>query len=251
LSKLKKAIERAGKRDSTPLGFTRVEQEKRRAMLLCVQANSDGDASKARDAGVDVVMVATDDAGKAGAAIKAANGVVAGTVVADLSNDSAAKLAEAGVDFIASPFDKTAATAVDTGRTGHVIAIDGEHDDATLRALAPLGLDALLVDRGAEALTLQQQAKFVRVAQLTSTPLLFKVAPSIEVDELRVLRDSGGAGVVLPAGTSASDIEAVNKRLREVPDPRRGDRSADVAVLPALLGRSHEHDDDGDEPDDE
>ncbi len=248
MSKLKKAIERAGRRESTPFGFARVEQKKRRAMILAVTASTGKESSSAVSAGVDAVLLAGSiDAN----AVKAAGDVPAGALVDELSNAAAAKLAEAGVDFIASPFDRTTATAVDTNRTGHVISLGGEHDDATLRALGPLGLDALLVDRGAEPLTLQQQARFVRLAQLTSTPLLFQITPSIDVDELRVLRDSGGAGVVLPAGTSAADIEAVSKRLEEIPDVRRKEGNAgDIAVLPALLGRSHDHEEE-DEPDEE
>ncbi len=247
MSKLKKAMERAGKRENTPLGFARMEQAKRRAMILAVNAGSNKEASNAVAAGVDAVLLTGSvDA----AAVKAAGEVPAGVIVDELSNAAATKLAEAGIDFIASPFARTTATAVDTNRTGHVISLDGDHDDATLRALGPLGLDALLVDRGADPLTLEQQAKFVRLAQLTSTPLLFKVTASIDGDELRVLRDSGGAGVVLPAGTSPADIEAMIKRLQEVPDAHRKDRGSDIAVLPALLGRSHEHEEE-EEPDEE
>ncbi|MEZ4493555.1 MAG: hypothetical protein R3C29_09635 [Dehalococcoidia bacterium] len=252
MSKLKKAIERAGKRESSPMGFRRVEQEKRRAMLLGLVANDEKEASKAAKLGIDVVLVAVNDGGKAATAFAALGDLAAGAIVNELSNEDAVKLADAGADFIASPFGATAATAVDTNRSGHVISLDGEFDDATLRALATIGLDALLIDRGSGPLTLQAQAKLVRIAQLTATPLLLQVEPSIAVDELRVLRDSGGGGVILPAGTSASDIEAVSERLREVPDIRKRDSSSsNIAVLPSLLGGGHEHDDDEDDPGDE
>ena len=55
MSKLKKAIERAGKRESTPMGFTRVEQTKRRAMLLAVGASNEKDVATGVTAGADAI----------------------------------------------------------------------------------------------------------------------------------------------------------------------------------------------------
>lgn len=251
MSQLKKAIERVGRRESGPLGFGQFARARRRAMLLAVVAANEREAAAAAEAGADIVIAASADANAAKKAVQAAGGdrFPVGVIVERLDRASAGGLAEAGVDFIVSPFATTAATAVDSGRSGHVISLSDEPDDTTLRALGPIGLDALLVDRGPDELTLERQARLVRLAQLTATPLLFRVDPAIDVDELRVLRDSGGAAVVLPQGTSAADVAGVISRLEEVPEPHRRDReSPGVAMLPALLGHGHEHEED-DEPD--
>src|SRR5690606_31605752 len=122
-------------------------------------------------------------------------------------------------------------------------------DDTTLRALASLGLDALFVQHGGGDMSLAQQLQLVRLASFSGTPLIVTANAAASVDQLRVLRDSGCAAVVLSAGSSAADISTLGDRLREVPAPRKSKREGarDIAIVPiGAAAGSHEHDDDDD-----
>jgi hypothetical protein len=134
---------------------------------------------------------------------------------------------------------------------GHIISLGESIDDASLRALGPLGLDAIAVPGRDSALFLSDQLEFVRVAQLSATPLLVRLAAEPDAAELRALRDSGAAIVVAKPGTNTEGLRRLVELLQAVPEPRRREgRGPDVALLPALLGGGHDHDDE-DEPDDD
>jgi hypothetical protein len=256
MSELQKKIGRIQRRETTGgFGFGAAARSKPRAMLLGVLV-ADGAAAKAAiAAGADVAII---DAPTAAAAVKALRPLdgakaTAGARLPSLDEPSAAALREAGCDFVICTLDGTASSAVDTDRMGQVVVADSAMDDTTLRALGPLGLDALFVQSAGGDMTLANQLQLVRIASFASTPLLVTVPADTAVPALRVLRDSGTAMVVAPAGTTADQIGKLGEALQAVPASKRAGRDGrEMAMVPAATaGAAHEHDDDDDGEEDE
>jgi len=254
MSQLKKAIEKLQRGDVAPMGFGVVARTRPRALLLGALVR-DADAGKAAaDAGVDIVIAHGNGAASAAATLKGLEGttVVRGAWTGELNAADAATLAEAGCDFVASSLDGTAAEAVDGEKMGHVLAITSDMEEGTLRALGPLGLDALFLKRPAGPMTLALQVELSRLAMLSGTPLLVNSPADISTGELRVLRDAGAAAVIAADLTSADDLRSLGERLREIPPKPRGRSGArDIALVPSGSAASHGHDDDDDDDDDE
>ncbi|MFN0094356.1 MAG: hypothetical protein ACKVVT_06220 [Dehalococcoidia bacterium] len=248
MSELQKRIQKVQRRETgARLGFGPVTREQPRAMLLIARV---ADANGAT-AGADAVVVVVDSAAAAAVVVGGLDKKSCrGALVPALDEAGAVALRQAGSDFAISALDTTAAIAVKTDDMGHVVDASGPLDEATLRAMAPLGLDGLFVDHSAGGMTLGQQLGLVRLATLANTPLLVGVAAGATVEELRVLRDSGCGGVVAPLGASAEELVALAERLKAVPAPSKGKKREDSPTLPSMFGGSeaeHDHDDDDDE----
>ena len=233
------------------MGFGARSRQEPRAILLGVIADKGADAKAALEAGADIVIIRAKGSAAAAEAKAAAGGnndTALGAWLTELDDATATALAEAGCDFTVGTLDGTIATAVDTERMGQVLVAESAMDDTTLRALANLGLDALLVEHGKGAMSLADQLQLVRLASFASTPLLVTVSPDAPVAELRVLRDSGVACVLLAAGASKAQIEGLSDRLRAVParKPRRD--GGEMALVPSVAagGGNHEEEDDDD-----
>jgi hypothetical protein len=235
------------------VGFNRAVQEKPRAMLLGTIAADAASAKKGLDSGADVVIIRAADAAAAAKAIADVGSTKAciGVQVPALDDAGAEALRKAGCDFVISPLESTSSTAVDSERMGHVVALPEVIDDTTLRALGPLGLDGLFVDKLDGTLTLASQINMVRLASFSSTPLLGTVAVKAPVAELRVLRDSGVAVVVAPEGTSAGDLAKLTESLKAVPPKKSRRDGGDIAMIPAGRPAAEESEDDDDDDDDE
>jgi 2-keto-3-deoxy-L-rhamnonate aldolase RhmA len=252
LSQLQKKINSIGRREGG-VGFNRAIQEKPRAMLLGTIAADAASAKKGLDSGADVVIIRAADAAAAAKAIADVGSTKAciGVQVPALDDAGAEALRKAGCDFVISPLESTSSIAVDSERMGHVVALPEAIDDTTLRALGPLGLDGLFVDKLDGTLTLASQINMVRLASFSSTPLLGTVAVKAPVAELRVLRDSGVAVVVAPEGTSAADLAKLAESLKSVPPKKSRHDGGDIAMIPAGRPAAEESEDDDDDDDDE
>jgi hypothetical protein len=248
MSQLQKRIQKLQRREGPAIGFGRVSREQPRAMGLIATARNAAEIQAALDAEADAVIV---DAGGATAAAAVMEGIASdklaiGALLASLSEADAAALREARCDFVISPLDTTDSAAVDTEKNGQAVVASLDMEDNTLRALAPLGLDGLFVQRAGGAMTLGQQLGLVRLASFASTGLIVTVQAGAGVGELRVLRDSGTAAVVAPAGTSADGLKALSDTLKAVPAPKKNKREgSDMAIVPAARGaeeeEEHEH----------
>ena len=236
MSQLQKRIQRLQRREGPSIGFGRVTREQPRAMALVATARNAAEVQAALDAGADAVLVDAGSVSGAAAAMKdiASDKVAVGAGLAGLSEADAELLRNAHCDFVVSPLETTDSAAVDTEKMGQVVVATLDMEDNTLRALGPLGLDGLFVQRSAGAMTLAQQLGLVRLASFASTGLLVTVEPSAGVGELRVLRDSGALAVVAPAGASAEALKTLGETLKAVPAPKKGKREGnDIAIVPA------------------
>ncbi len=224
-------------------------------MLLGVLADSGAAAKAAFEAGADVAIVRASGGSNAAKEAKAAagknNDSVLGVWLSELDEGTSTALAQAACDFVIGTLEGTVATAVDTDRMGQVLVAASSMDDAILRALGSLGLDALLVEHGKGAMSLADQLQLVRLASFASTPLLVTVAAEAPVNELRVLRDSGAACVLLSAGSSAAEIDAMSDRLRAVPARKPRREGGEIALVPSMAAahanHEEEEEDDGEE----
>lgn len=250
MSQLQKKMQRIQKREGPGIGFGAAVREQPRAMLLVAMAADGNEAKAALEAGADAAVIRTAARGGVSqldglAGDKASVGMFSEA----LDETSASALAKAGCDFVISSLEQTESVAVDTDRMGHVLIANEAMEDNTLRALAPLGLDALFVERRGAGVMLANQLGLVRLASFASTPLLVTVDPGAAVAELRVLRDSGVAGVVTPEGSTADQLKKLVEALKAVPPPRKSRREgAEMAIVPAAAaGRHEEEDDDGDD----
>ncbi|MEO6397743.1 MAG: hypothetical protein ABIP13_04695 [Tepidiformaceae bacterium] len=253
MSQLQKKMQKLQRREGPSMGFSAAAREQPRAMLLLALTTSKAEAKAALEAGVDAVVLRVEGA-KAAAMVDAVvdGKTCVGVLTQGLDEDAAAGLAKAGCDFVISSVDATESSAVDTERMGHVLIATEGMEDNTLRAIAPLGLDALYVERPAGGTMLANQLALVRLATFASTPLLVTVAAKPSVAELRVLRDSGVGGVVAPEGANAAELKALIKALVDVPAPKKSRRDgAEMAIVPSAAAGRADHDDDGDGDEDE
>ncbi len=236
MSQLEKAIERVQKKEGPRLGFGPVSREKPRALLAAAVAASAADVAAAVEGDADLVFVSAAGSGEFVALLGEVDcgDAVVGAILPEFDADKAVALREASCDFVVSPLASTAAAAIDQEQMGHVISVPLDVSDTTLRSLGPLGLNALFVELDSPTLTLGSQLELVRLASFASTPLFVTGSVGMEVDELRVLRDSGVAAVVLPAGTPAADLASLGEKLRTVPPRKpRGRGTGDMALVPS------------------
>src|SRR5690606_17916526 len=130
-------------------GFGQVAREKPRAVLLGALVRDARAGQQAVDAGVDLLIVRANDAAGAAKVLNEIGDVKPprGVWLSELGIDDGKAMVDAGADFVASPLDGTIAEAVDGDAIGQVLAVTQDMEEATLRALGPLGLDALFVKR--------------------------------------------------------------------------------------------------------
>jgi hypothetical protein len=217
-------------------------------MLMAVRANDEPTLKAAIDGGADVVIVEAADAAATASLLKGCGHKCAGALLQSLDEAGSEALREAGCDFVISPLGSTESAAVDAERMGQVVVASGDLSDTTLRALGPLGLDALYVEAAGSAMTLADQLELVRIASFAASPLLVALGKGATPGELRVLRDSGTAGVVAPAGSSKADLDALDQALKAVPVSKRGRRDGrEMALVPSVAGHAPE-DDEVEEP---
>lgn len=251
MSQLKKMIARLGRPQNSGIGFGPVNREKPKALLLAALAPDAGAARGLLNAGADVAIACATDSQGVRSVIEGLSGgkATAGAWVSAIDAAGAEALRSAGCDFVISTIEGTAAAAVDPDRMGVVVAVEGGLDDSTLRAMAPLGLDGLFVERSPGNMNLAAQLELVRLATLSGTPLLVTASAAITVDELRVLRDSGVAAIVLPENVTPADITAVTERLRAVPARKPKREGQEIALVPSVAAgiEDHEHEEDGDD----
>lgn len=248
MGRLGEALRRKQRSESGRLGFGAPARAQRRALLPGTLGGGAREAAAALAAGADFAIVAAADAESAADAARGIEGL-AGADVASLAAGAAGALREAGLDFVVADPEASAAD-VAGGELGLVLAADEAWDEARLRALAALDLDAVLVREPVAALTLARRISLTRTAMLCGAPLLVAVAPDVAGADLAALRDGGAGGVVVPAKTSARKLAALIGRIEAVPPRRRARRRDDdgIALVPAAA-RPADGDDD-DEPGD-
>jgi hypothetical protein len=247
MSKLSDRIKRSGKVEPAPIGFATSASRAASASMLTV-VDTGADAGKIGDhakKGADVVLWQGDAAALRKA--KLPDGVILGVIAPAAGREEAAALREAGADFLVIDRDARGEALLDD-KLGFVMAIadTGALEDAELRLMGELTLDALLVDAPDSPMSVGDVLALRRVAALARAPLIVRSAPGIEAGTLQLLRESGGIGVALDA-SSAGKLADLRKTIESLPERGRKGADKSEALVPASTSAgSHDHDDDDD-----
>ncbi len=232
MSKLSEALQRKRRGESARvMGFGTRASEKDRALLLGVLAATASEAAEALEAGADFVAVAADDADSAIAALGDLDGLL-GAQVGSLAAEGVEPL-EGAADFVVADPETATAGIVDS-ELGLVLEADEAWEDAPLRSLAPLSLDAVLVRAPVATFTVARRISLARLATLCGAPLLVTVNPGVASADLAALRESGASGVVAPGGTPASELAGLIEQIEAVPlrSPRKRSEGG-FAIVPS------------------
>jgi len=247
VSKLSEALQRKRRGESARvMGFGTRAAAKDRALLLGVLGASASEAAEALEAGADFVAVAADDSDAAVEALGDLDGL-RGAQVASLATEGIESLEDAGVDFVLADPTSAAAGVVDS-ELGLVLEVDEAWEEAPLRALAALSLDAVLVREPVEGFTVARRISLARAAALCGAPLIVTVGAEVTSADLGALRESGAGAVVPPQGTAAGELAALIEKLEAVPlhTPRKGNEGGFALVPSAGSGGDGEEFEDDD-----
>ncbi|MEE8369583.1 MAG: hypothetical protein V3S00_02300, partial [Dehalococcoidia bacterium] len=153
---------------------------------------------------------------------------------------------EAGADFVVVEWPSVSAEVLLEEGIGLVLALGQDVSDTTLRLLADLPLDALVVPAPAAPLTLARLLEVRRLAALSRTTLLMEIGEEIGASRLQALRDAGVAGVILAAGAQ-DRLPGLREAIDALPARgRRREERAD-AVLPAQGSVAEGEEEEGEE----
>jgi hypothetical protein len=248
MSKLAERIKKAARVEPAPLGFATAARAEAPTMLLLVQLGGDlGKTKEALDKGADGVILQA-DAGKLRGA-KTAEGALIGIGADGLGRKEASALREAGADFVVVT-ESTPADALLDEKLGFVMALSPAIEDTRLRLIGDLSLDAIVVAAPSGTLDVAGLLDLRRLVALGRAPLFIEADPAIDATTLNVLRDSGAAGIILPASAIAK-LGDVRERIASLPPrgKRRDERRDDSAqpLVPASVTGGGDEDDDFDD----
>jgi hypothetical protein len=235
MSKLAKKINQTASGEAKQFGFTAIATRDRPASMLCGIRLSD--AAKAGDAaakGADFVILEGTAKVKG---IETADTSVG--VTGDFDAVAIEELGKAGVDFVVLTSTSRAEPLAEES-VGRVLVLDPDLEDTQLRLIGELGLDALVVRAPQLPLTVERLLDVRRISAFTRTALLMDVPPDIDAGSLRLLRDSGVAGLVLG---DAPRLGALKERIAALPARGKRKEGHADALLPAQGSGGHEHDD--------
>jgi len=243
LSKLSEALQKKRRGESARvMGFGAQAAEKDRALLIGAGGES---GAEALEAGADFVAVAADDAESAIAALDGLDGLL-GVQIASLTEEDVTALEEAGADFAIVNAEAAAASIVES-ELGLVLEVDEAWEDAPLRALATLSLDAVLVRSPVTNFTVARRISLGRIAALCGVALIVTVTPSISSSELAALRETGAGGIIPTEGTSSDEFSDLIEHLEAVPARNTNRRiEGGFAIVPPAgsSGEQEEFEDD-------
>lgn len=225
-------LERAERGAAQPLGFGGAVKRESVAPMLLLAAVDAGDAAQAKAAaasGVDGALIKA-SAGQKAAIEKSAKAL--GETTFGVWTEEGLDAPPAGADFEVFSSSATLAGAIaGEGRT-IVMQAEPELDDALLRTLGMLPVDAFLATLGAP-LTVAELMRFGRVRGATSRRVFARLPAPPTKAEAEQLRDAGASALIVDAkGQSAETLRETLAMLRELPrkSPRRRDRSG--ATIP-------------------
>lgn len=256
MGKLTELIRRATRAEPEPLGFGAGSRKPLATMLLLALA---GDrwaraAGEAVAAGADAVLLA----GRPGdrdvtEAIAAVDGRPCGILAPDANADQLSRLSDAGLDFaVVGP--QAPANALLNEKLTLVLHLREDLTDVHLRALQPLPLDAIYVERETTPATIMRLIELQRLSGLSRKPVLLAVPPDSQQEDLVSLRDAGVALVALDLRerNAAETLRRLRETIDGLPRPRRPRREErPEATLPGARASGEPEVEDGEEDDED
>jgi hypothetical protein len=203
-------------------------------MLIIAAEKLKGDSPPAKNiAGADAILLTAGNENGLTAAslqksVKSLKDVPWG-IRLDENEDDAARLVEAGGDFLVfSPASRFTAVPPDE-KTGKVLEVESSMDDGLLRAVNDLPADAVLVTDSFEAsggLVWHQLMIFRHLAAFIAKPLLVPVPAEIPEAELKALWEAGIDGIVVDV-SGIEDLKSLRQMIVKLP-PRSARKRGNV-----------------------
>ncbi|MDA0815295.1 MAG: hypothetical protein O2924_01820 [Chloroflexi bacterium] len=219
------------------MGFAAIARAERpRHLVVIGEASTADEAVAAADAGADAVILTGGI--PAGLTLR----VPFGVRLDDATHDEVTAARDAGADFFLFDDGHSHASALRVEEIGAVLLLGADQDEQRLRSVAPIDLDAMVVEAEADIVTVREQLELRRVASLTGATIVIRSIGRPNASILEAWRDAGAPAVLVPAAEVSSTLEAAG----QVPAPRRNDERR----LPVLGGLVQEADHDHDDPDD-
>ena len=152
-----------------------------------------------------------------------------GGVLAAGGRDEVERLQKARGDFVVLGSDSLGANALLPENIDKLLEVDIAWDDISLRGVEHLPVVAVLFRvLSPERLTIRHLLQCQKVVALTRKPVLAVLPPTVGIESLLLLRDTGIYGVVVPPPT-VKDFRAA---IRELPTPSQRQERLE-ATLPA------------------
>jgi hypothetical protein len=227
------------------MGFrTSRQAETAPSIMIIAMLKINGTGSVKSIAGADAILFNADEAGLNASTLQKLVKPLKDTpwgVYFEESGDDAAKLVEAGCDFLVfSPESRISAVPQDE-KTGKVLQVESSMDDGLLRAVNDLPADAvLLTDTFGESGSLlwHQLMIFRHLTAFISKPLLVPVPAVISESELKALWDAGIDGVVVDV-TGGEDLKELRQLAAKLPPRSARKRSKMDVTLPRTGGEAY------------
>lgn len=241
MSKLADAIRRSQRIDAAPMGFGAAKPAPRPTMLTGAVAKAGEDLQAYAQAGIDLLLV--DARGSSAPEARGHSAALLGLIAGPVDAATVAQLKQAGYDFVVCEASTTAAAALLDDDIAYVLSVSDTAEEAFLRSLEPLALDAVYLESVPQPLTLAGQIALTRVSLLSRKPLVCLTPDGISADDLRCLR-AAGCVAVLASGAAAA--KTLKETVAALP-PRKTRRDEGRAVaLPAGAATSADDDEDDD-----
>jgi hypothetical protein len=238
MSKLSERIRRAQRVDSAPMGFGAAARASNPSLLLAalLPALSPEAVKEAVARGADTCLFTASDAKDRDVkeVVEALGDAPGGLHLRRLDGESAAHLAELGLDYAAFEAETALATALLESKLGHVLSLESDLPDIYLRTLEALPLDAILLGHWKGPLTVRQQMELERVSGLARKPLIVPVSPQVTGGELQMLREAAVIAVAVEGDSKAAfeALASLRKVIDELPPRRRRPEERGEAILP-------------------
>ena len=241
MSKLRDRIREMSRRRVATFGFAvpRGVERQSREVLVVAEVADEAAAAAAIEAGADVLIATGATDGLAGI-LTAAGAVPVGYRAEAASAADATAALEAGAHFLVFDDQQAAAAALLSPKLGYVAVVGGAREDADLRLLRALDLDAVTIAAPADELTVHEQLRLRRTGDLVRKPLIARIDHVPSAVALEVWRD---AGVIAVLVADASLVAAAVAAVIEVPRPREANERVD-AVIPSVQANMDDDDDD-------
>lgn len=234
MSKLSDRIRKASRVEPAPMGFGPAATSRPTATMLCLVRLSSGEADKAAqaaDRGADAVIFEGVDASKLKERASTANQVSVGIRLPKAERAAVAAHRQAGADFIVLDLESASGETLLEEGIGLVLAVGRDTPDMTLRLLADLPLDALLVPTPDVPLTLARLLDLRRVSVLARTLLLTEIPANANSSQLQALREAGVVGVITE-GRAMDRLAALREAIASLPPRGRKREEHPEALLP-------------------
>lgn len=244
-----------------PMGFARRVETKKKARLVLVTSLDKAYKEGLSDVftAADAILLPDDTPTKDIEALsKASNGKPAGEWFSGSDDKKLEALAKDGCDFLIFRPENAGLNLLRYEKIGKILEVDTEIDDALLRSVATMPVDAVYVCYEADekaSFTFRDLMVYRHFADFTSKPVIVPVNTLLSDKELLVLWEAGVDALIVAAGPGAASelFRKIRQEIDKVVFPLERRAAKHEGVVPPVReetpapAKEEEEDDDGEE----